>query len=221
MRAIEADHVDPTSKMTKTRKDKTVVTVSLSAYYEWTALGGPAAMWNEKKKCVARCSVCHTLQPTGSAGHRVATREAFEAMPCGSQNKNATDEENKQYHAKWHASVTWPRYAYVDSIKLAIGCCQNAACPRDGEACGDVTRPYVTCFDFDHLVEARKECGVSKICSEGRLRPEAEWKAEIQKEVRKCRLLCRNCHHERTHKNLQIIHRDDATSGLTDDEHDE
>lgn len=75
----------------------------------------------------------------------------------------------KQYDAKRKASVKWPRYAYADGIKRAVGCCQNADCPRDGLAGGDCTRGFEVCFDFDHRVEADKERAVSDICNETRM----------------------------------------------------
>jgi hypothetical protein len=220
-RCIEADHVNPATKMTTTRKDGTVVPVALSDYMAWPALGGPPAMWKEAEGVVPRCRMCHILQPTGSAGRRVATREDFEAMPDGNQRNDGTEEERKQYDAKRKASIAWPRYAYADEIKRAVGCCQNPDCPRDGKAKGDCTRGYEVCFDFDHRVEANKDCGVSKICCDARKRPDAEWKRDIRREVARSRLLCKNCHHQRTAEGLQIRERDDFMTGLTDLEDDD
>jgi hypothetical protein len=85
-----------------------------------------------------------------------------------------------------------------NALKRRVGRCQNANCKGGGLAKGRCTAGFEVCFDWDHVVEALKGRCVSQICHETRTRPEAEWKAEIYAEVAKCRLLCRNCHHERS-----------------------
>lgn len=60
------------------------------------------------------------------------------------------------------------------------------------------------CSDFDHINEANKKCAISEIVGSNTKVPVAEWKAAIDKELRETRLLCRNCHHCRTHEGLVL-----------------
>ena len=76
---------------------------------------------------------------------------------------------------------------YVNLIKLKIGECQ--LCTRkvqDGELCG---------FDFDHVDETTKIEGVGNMVNRY---PLVKFFSLIDDEVKKCRLLCCNCHMKHT-----------------------
>ena len=119
-----------------------------------------------------------------------------------------------------HCSLT-QSLEYNNSLKRAIGCCENLNCSQDGpEPRGSVVG-LEKCYDWDHLVEADKRHEISALCVRygGVDRHRRAWsaigKSEILTEIglpadfdialhemppvaeRKCRLLCANCHHTR------------------------
>ena len=78
---------------------------------------------------------------------------------------------------------------YVNAIKLKIGECQ--LCKRkvqDNNLCA---------FDFDHLDERTKTEGISQMVDRYPLK---KFKSLIDDEVKKCRLLCSNCHIKHTNE---------------------
>lgn len=62
--------------------------------------------------------------------------------------------------------------------------------------CGKIYPPWV--MDFDHKEEYKKLSSISNIVRH------RTWKFDkIEKEIRKCDLVCANCHRERTYRRLQ------------------
>ena len=91
---------------------------------------------------------------------------------------------------------------YNDGLKRAIGQCENLDCPRDGPGNGKCIAGVEQCFDWEHVDAKAKEDNISWLCCNlPATIPEADWKAAIDAELErgKCRLLCANCHHEKTH----------------------
>ena len=94
--------------------------------------------------------------------------------------------QNQRGVSKRRPSMVKKR-TYVNSIKLKIGECQ--LCKRkvqDGNCCG---------FDFDHLDETTKTDGICRMVDRY---PLQKFKSLIDVEVKKCRLLCCNCHMKHT-----------------------
>ena len=82
---------------------------------------------------------------------------------------------------------TTKKRTYVNSIKLKIGECQ--LCKRkvnDGNFCA---------YDFDHLDEKTKTESISTMVNRYPLK---KFFSLIDEEVKKCRLLCSNCHRKHT-----------------------
>jgi len=77
-------------------------------------------------------------------------------------------------------------YAYVNKIKEKHGC----------QLCGMIN---VYCLEFDHLDPNQKEAGISEMIAHGKSI------AELDKEIAKCRVLCKNCHIMHTNY-VQRIH---------------
>ena len=185
---LEADHLVPEYK-----------THALSDYFWWAWNGGPAAMRAEAAKCQWICRFCHSLEPTGNQANRCGDPAA---MPDGKQGKHATEEETKQYHAKHHAKIVYPKQAYVDAEKLRRGRCLT--CERE------VTPANAFAFQFDHRDETTKLIGKDTLAGKkggvGGLVGNHAKRAALPKikdvldaEMAKCDLLCANCHKRKTY----------------------
>jgi hypothetical protein len=194
---LQGDHLH-TRKEADEEKRKTK---SLGYYKWWSGNGGVEAMRREEAKGMQWiCAFCHQLEPTGSQANRCQDPET---MPDG--KSKGTPEEIKQYEAKRHATIAFPKQQYVDARKRAVGCCQ--ACKR-----ADVEGKEVA-FHWDHRDEATKligrdtlageNGGVSGLVDNNLIRAALDapgFKAVLDAEMDKCDLLCHNCHHRKTWK---------------------
>jgi hypothetical protein len=169
----------------------------LGDYCWWSipAHGGVEGMKLEKEVCVGRCKMCHRLQPTSNAGRRVDPSTLPPTYP-GEQRV-----DKKMYNKREHAKRTWPRYVYVDELKRAVGQCENVDCLRDGPGNGKCVAGVEPAFDWEHTKPQKKRKGISWLCCHLPKMSETEWKGKINRERKrgKCKLLCRNCHHLKTH----------------------
>jgi hypothetical protein len=190
MRAIEADHVDPKGLIDANNKKVHRV----SHYYWWPRYGGVPELLKEAAKCEPICRMCHTIEETSAAGNRYTRPDAYPFV--------RKKDDPKAYNARVHAQAVYPKQQYVDALKRHIGGCAHLGCPGDGPT--DWVHKYPQCGDFDHVDETDKEICIGNIANSSKKGLVAEWKAAIDKELRKCRLLCRNCHHCRTNKGLVI-----------------
>ena len=199
-RALEANHLDTATK----KRDANGKPVQLSAYGLWPALGGPPAMREEAELCECLCAMDHRLDDHTAAANRVDPATLGPPVRCS--------EDEQLYDKQRKAAIKWPKYQYVDAIKRKIGRCENANCPCDGLAKGLCTLGFEVCFDFHHVdngatkavdANGKSRC-IAQMCADLRIRPEEEWKTEIDDELLKTRMLCRNCHHLATWHKLEI-----------------
>ena len=167
----------------------------LGDYAWWSCHGGVEAMKLEQAVCVGRCKMCHILQPTGTAGNRVDPSTLPPLVP------HEWTVNRKLHNKRWNARISWPRYEYVDELKRAVGQCENLDCPRDGPGNGKCVAGVEQCFDWEHTKPQKKRKGISRLCSTLPVMPEAKWKGKINRELKRgdCKLLCKNCHHLKTH----------------------
>ena len=168
----------------------------LSDYHWWArpAHGGVEGMRLEKAVCVPCCNMCHALQPTSTGGNRVDPS----TLPPAVDQEWTVDK--KMYHKRRKAKIRWPRFCYNDGLKRAIGRCENRNCLRDGAGNGRCVAGVEPAFEWDHNPE-KKWRTISELCCHLPAKmPETEWKAIIDIEISdgECRLLCANCHHEKT-----------------------
>ena len=188
---LEADH-GLNSKMTKAGDTP----VALSSYKWWSGHGSVAAMRVEAQQIHQWiCRFCHNLEPTSTSGRRCGDPDG---MPPG--KRRGTPEEVAQYKARHSALVRYPKQQYVDARKRDVGAC--AHCRRavlPGEEVG---------FDWDHRDEATKcfgglygkRGGVSGLVANHTKAASLDEVAPLlDAEVDKCDLLCRPCHHRKTH----------------------
>jgi hypothetical protein len=190
-RAIEADHVDPYGK----RDPKNKKVKAVSHYTWWSNHGGVPELLKEATKCEPLCRMCHTIKDTGKAGNRARHPDEYPVV-------RYTDDP-KAYCMRNNAQIVYPRQQYVDALKRHLGGCAHLHCPG-GEGPEDWIHKHPQCGDWDHVDEADKEIKIARIVCLAKKVRVAEWKAAINAEVRKCRLLCKNCHHCRTLKGLAI-----------------
>lgn len=61
--------------------------------------------------------------------------------------------------------------------------------------CGGVFPPY--CMDFDHRNPDDKELNIAKVYAYG--------KERLLAEIKKCDIVCSNCHRIRTHKRMDYL----------------
>ena len=166
--------------------------------YNWWAQpkhGGVAGMKLEKQVCAGRCRMCHILQPTSYAGKRVDPS----TLPPPVPHEKKVDK--KLYDQRCNAKRRWPRYAYVDERKRAVGRCENRNCRRDGPGGGKCVAGVEQAFDWEHTNAKRKRKSISDLCRTLPTNmPEAKWKGKINDELKRgaCKLLCKNCHHLKT-----------------------
>ena len=163
---MSADHLDPKTK------------VYMLSHYAWWAspTRGVEAMRREALKVQWMCRCCHRLEPTSAAGQiRSGTRPSYERVR--------------------------EKEAYVNEYKLKVGKCLYDGCERL------VTAKNVRSFDLDHkdpkqkathethphLIEKGQLGGVGGIVHKTSTSL-ADVKNELDEELRKCALLCANCH---------------------------
>ena len=163
------------------------------------AHGGVEGMKLEKRVLEPCCCMCHALQPTSNQANRVDPKTLPPTYPGEKRDGKAG---KKMYYKRRNATISWPRYCYNDGLKRGVGRCENLACPRDGPGDGYCVAGVEPAFDWEHVNAKAKRARISWLCRtlpSGM--PEAEWKAEIDAELERgeCRLLCRNCHHLKTH----------------------
>jgi hypothetical protein len=163
---MSADHVDPKTK------------VHCLGHYAWwgTAKRGVEAMRLEAQKVQWMCLCCHRLEQTSATGRKDSrTRPSCERVR--------------------------EKEAYVNEYKLKVGKCLYDGCDRL------VTAKNVRSFDLDHkdpkqkathethphLIEKGQLGGVGGIVHKTSTSL-ADVKNELDEELRKCALLCANCH---------------------------
>lgn len=94
--------------------------------------------------------------------------------------KRKTEGRKQQAHFKHRQSL-------INQVKINIGECLH--CQRQ------VTLETCVAFDFDHRDEEKKDICISKIV----WKREALFQHYFQTEIPKCDLLCKICHHIKTH----------------------
>jgi len=182
---IEADHTKREGKVE-----------ALSDYKWWACNGGVAAMRLELAKVQMLCRFCHRLEKTGTAANRSGDPDA---MPDGKYN--GTEAEVKQYMAKHHATITFPKQQHVDAEKLRRRHCLQCKRP--------VTAATAFAFDFDHRDPETKMKGKDTLaganggvaglvnnCANAASLDNIE--GVIDAEMAKCDVLCANCHKRKT-----------------------
>ena len=221
-RAIEADHGDECAANAKAHKAMVASDgeeaadaaypaeerklAQLSTYTYWSCNGGVEAMRAEADKCDPLCSMCHALDPSSST----APENAASRAKAGAKEYET---ERKRQLAVHKAGYKEDKRVYVNAIKRAIGACERPDCPCDGPSDKMCVLGFEACYDLDHIDPTTKGRAIAAIVNDSRSLATA--KPDILKELglppdfdvdtddvppvaaRRCRMLCRNCHHTR------------------------
>ena len=92
-------------------------TLAISAYMHWPDHGGATAQEREyNESCEDTCADCHRLDDMTHAANRLGDPRN---LPRG--KRRGTKEEHAQYLSRRHAKITFPKYQFVDRVKLAFG----------------------------------------------------------------------------------------------------
>ena len=102
------------------------------------------------------------------------------------KTKQRSDLKRKIEGRKQQPSIKHRRHE-INLVKCNIGECKR--CKRK------VTMETCCGFDFDHRNEETKVISISQIIQ----KKEVEYRKHFKEEIPKCDLLCRNCHHIKTH----------------------
>jgi Zn ribbon nucleic-acid-binding protein len=194
-RAVEAHHVDPKGERDANNKK----VHSVSDYPWWACHGGVPALRAEAAKCEPLCKMCHTIEETSDSGNRCTHPDDYPVV--------SRKDDKKAYDARLKAQIKYPKQQYVDNIKRHLKGCAHLGCPGN-EGPDDWVNNHPQCGDFDHIDRADKKISISEIVHSLTRVPVAEWKAAIDKELPKCRLLCKNCHFLRKKITIETIPRD-------------
>lgn len=89
-------------------------------------------------------------------------------------------ERKQKYHTEWKPRLRRRNY-WINKYKVSNGCLH----------CGYNLSPYA--LDFDHIDPIIKKFNVSQRLCNGTLR-------SLFREIRKCQILCANCHRIKTYK---------------------
>lgn len=163
--------------------------------------------WKEKQKCVdcgiqdsrvieadhVRGSkihdVGHYMYWASHGGIPAMKKELEKCVPrCRICHTLKTKERHDLKREKERRKVTKRRrHNEINAIKIKIGKCLH---------CSRKVTPETCCaFDFDHKDEEIKIISISNLANKS----QKFYDEHLHSEIEKCQLLCRNCHHLKTH----------------------
>ena len=145
-------------------------------------------MRKEAVKCEPLCKMCHALDPSSSSS---------EEKRCdpSTLKREDYDSDKKFRDAKFKAKYREEKREFNNELKRKVGVCERPDCPGDGPSDGKCTEGYEQCYDWDHIDPSKKEHGIAKLVNDSKS-PKTVCPI-IKSEVKKCRLLCKNCHNTR------------------------
>ena len=127
------------------------------------------------------CNICSETKDC-SLFPRNRTRKNGYANRCKACQKSYSDKSNKKASNKLkRKQERAKKQAFINRVKTWRGC----------SICG--YKAHAVAIDFDHLDPSDKRgSGYSALCSSWSIK-------RIKEEMRKCRILCSNCHRCSTH----------------------
>lgn len=134
-----------------------------------------------------RCSTCKKVLPISQFSFRVKSKGtlAHQCKECTSVYSKAHYQNNKQQYRD-RCKKTRQKRTILNRQRLVRFLLDHPCV-----FCGELD---IRCLDFDHIDPKTKKYPISRLLSSGRT-----WPA-IMREIKKCRVLCANCHRKRTSK---------------------
>lgn len=133
--------------------------------------------YNVYMKICTKCNKEKDLESFSKKVGELGGRQPY-CKDCAKAYKDNHYQANKKKYLFKNSEYALKRTEFINSLKVGKPCAD----------CGDFFPPYV--MDFDHLGE--KEFLIARMRNHSF--------ESILKEVKKCELVCSNCHRERTHK---------------------
>ncbi|MFZ2125560.1 MAG: hypothetical protein WA087_03090 [Candidatus Saccharimonadales bacterium] len=136
-----------------------------------------------------RCSKCSTEKPESEYFLKDKQSGRLHA-----QCKQCYRNHRAQYY-KRHYNTYREQYlerAKIRRLALRTEFRTNMLKYLDGKSCELCGESDKRTFEFDHILPAEKKFGIAKAVSLG-----YSW-SEVETEIKKCRILCANCHKKQT-----------------------
>lgn len=129
------------------------------------------------------CSKCQVVKNLDEFYRRGSSRLVSACKLCVSADYSKNLEKSRKRAREASAKCRLPKVSFILEIKTGTPC---ADCGKNFPA---------VCMDFDHLNREEKTALVSEMVSSG-----SYTLAELQTEIKKCEVVCANCHRIRTSK---------------------
>lgn len=127
-----------------------------------------------------RCSVCGELKPLSEFALNRARKDghACDCKACRKKYRDQHYQDNKEYYKSKARAYKAKKQQEFDELRKTLKCSK----------CGE-DRFY--CLDFHHIDPLDKEAEVTKLIESPR---------KLKEELKKCIVLCSNCHRELHYK---------------------
>lgn len=127
-----------------------------------------------------RCSVCGELKPLSEFALNRARKDghACDCKACRKKYRDQHYQDNKEYYKSKARAYKAKKQQEFDELRKTLKCSK----------CGE-DRFY--CLDFHHIDPSDKEAEVTKLIESPR---------KLKEELKKCIVLCSNCHRELHYK---------------------
>lgn len=131
------------------------------------------------------CYICKKTKPAVEFALKYGATRNTSCKACKREYNKIWYQKNKKRHI---AAVTQNNRKYRTELREWLTELKNRPC----QDCGQRYPAYV--MDFDHRDGSQKDDAISRMVTQRVLRK------EIEKEIKKCDLVCSNCHRERTYQ---------------------
>lgn len=127
-----------------------------------------------------RCSVCGELKPLSEFALNRARKDghACDCKTCRKKYRDKHYQDNKEYYKSKARAYKAKKQQEFNELRKTLKCSK----------CGE-DRFY--CLDFHHIDPSEKEAEVTKLIESPR---------KLKEELKKCIVLCSNCHRELHYK---------------------
>ena len=142
-----------------------------------------------------RCPCCHQEKKCDTEYHKQRDGNISWCIPCERRRQRIYRRERRKIPEKVEAERVRGRKRYKDVVRKGIIRRKKLLILSMGGACSVCGyNKNIAALEFDHINPADKITEVSNL-----LTSQPKWALAVA-EAEKCRLVCANCHRERTHQ---------------------